>query len=160
MKNRTKEERQVAAEIGRRIEYWRQQRGMTKAELFRRAGTDKGTYHKMLRGQIGEPSITTVQRYATAVSVPVEWLLFGHPETDPHLAAPPTPHPATPTPTLNMAKPLGLADVVRIILARRSHPEEWEVIRSLVLGLEPGKTEAPSPHAPAGSLEAGVTAAA
>ena len=132
--------------IAYRIDYWRRQRGMTFAELFAKSGNDKPSYYKLAKGLVKEPRLSTVQAYADVLGVPVEFLLHGHPETDPG-AAMPVEEPQRPD-----AAP-SLADALEKVLPLRGRPKELRIIHEFtgqLLAASAGKADAPSPaRAPA-----------
>ena len=145
--------------IAYRIDYWRRVRGLTMTELFEKSGNDKPTFYKLWRGIVKEPRLSTVEAYARTLNVPVDYLLYGHPDTDPDLAA----NNGNAGGTTYTAPAPSLADVLQQLIALEQRPHELRVVRDvadrLLAASLRGKAEGPSPaHAPAAE-EAGVTAA-
>jgi transcriptional regulator with XRE-family HTH domain len=61
--------------LGKSIQTCRVKRGLSQTELARRAGLSV-SYLSMLENSKRDPTISTVERIATAIGVPVEILFF------------------------------------------------------------------------------------
>lgn len=61
--------------LGKSIQTCRMQRGFSQAELARRAGISV-SYLSMLENSKRDPTISTVEKVATALGVPIEILFF------------------------------------------------------------------------------------
>jgi transcriptional regulator with XRE-family HTH domain len=72
----------VAATVGAKIRQRRQQRGMTGAELARRAGLGKATLSGLEAGN-GNPTIDTLDAIAVALRIPLTDLLASDTEVGP-----------------------------------------------------------------------------
>ncbi|MFD9124681.1 helix-turn-helix domain-containing protein [Kitasatospora sp. NPDC059571] len=72
----------TAAAVGSKIRLRRQQRGMSAAELARRAGLSKGTLSQLEAGN-GNPTIDTLDAIAVALSIPLADLLARDADTGP-----------------------------------------------------------------------------
>lgn len=62
--------------MANKVRYWRQRRGMSIAELARRAGVTRTTIYRAERDQLGNPSLKTLTAIAQALEVNADAIFF------------------------------------------------------------------------------------